>query len=149
MKNIKSRQAFYGALDALTGEMHMVAYPIADNWSTADFLTELGYRYRGKKLTVCWDNASWHDGPVMRDYLREQNGEREPAAWSVTCIAFAPNAPEQNPIEEVWRQGKAAIQRLRLAADTFAEVVAEFELHLERKHFSFLKRLMYGELQPR
>jgi hypothetical protein len=45
--------------------------------------------------------------------------------------------------------GKATIQRLRLAADTFTEVVAEFQRRLERKHFSFFKRLMYSELQVR
>jgi transposase len=85
----------------------------------------------------------------MREYLQERNGHLPRSEWPVTCICFAPYAPEQNPIEEVWRQGKAAIQRLRLTAETFAEVIATFEQQLERKLFTFAKRLMYGQLQAR
>ena len=29
-----------------------------------------------------------------------------PDQWQITCIRFAPNAPEQNPVEDVWLQAK-------------------------------------------
>jgi putative transposase len=145
--NILERQAFYGALDARTGEMHLMPYPTAEQAATTDFLSEVRYRYPEKKLTICWDNASWHQGPELRAYLAKVNDHLPPDEWPLTLINFAPHDPTQNPIEEVWRQGKLAIQQLRLAATHFREVITAFEAQVERKIFAFPKRQMYGDLQ--
>ncbi len=145
--NTKARQAFYGALDARTGEMHMLPYPKAEQVATTDFLDELRYRYPDAKLTICWDNASWHQGLVLRTYLAACNNGLPPEKWSLTLINFAPHDPTQNPIEEVWHQGKTAIRTLRRAATHFREVIAAFEERLERAFFAFPNRQMYGDLQ--
>lgn len=145
--NTKARQAFYGALDARSGEMHMLPYPKAEQVATTDFLDELRYRYPDAKLTICWDNASWHQGPVLRTYLAACNDGLPPEAWPITLIHFAPHDPTQNPIEEVWHQGKTAIRKLRRAATHFREVIAAFEERLERAFFAFPNRQMYGDLQ--
>lgn len=144
---LKERQSFYGALDARTGEMHLMPYPTAEQAATTDFLSELRYRYPHKKLTICWDNASWHQGSEVCAYLDKVQGHLPPEAWPLTLMHFAPHDPTQNPIEEVWRQGKFAIQQLRLAATHFREVIAAFEAHIERQLFAFPKRQMYGNLQ--
>lgn len=145
--NPKARQTFYGALDARTGEMHLMTYPNAQSDNTSDFLVELQSRYGDAKLTICWDNARWHKGPELLSFLERVNGGCDPKQWPITCINFAPHDPTQNPIEEVWHQGKAAIQKLRLVAKKFHEVTDAFEQVLERKTFLFPNRLRYGSLQ--
>lgn len=141
--NLKARQTFYGAIDAQSGEMHLATYPKAESVATTDFLVELLYRYPKAKLTICWDNARWHRGEEVERFLRKVNGDRLPEDWRITLLAFAPHDPEQNPIEEVWRQGKQRLRHTRLAATAFCEVTAAFEAHLERQVFDFPKLKMY------
>ena len=104
--NLKTRQTFYGGIDARTGEMHVVPYPKAESAATTDFLTEIMYRYPKAKITICWDNAKWHRGAEVCRFLDEVNAGMPPEAWPLTLLNFAPHDPEQNPVEEVWRQGK-------------------------------------------
>lgn len=145
--NPKERQTFYGAVDAATGAMHLMPYPNVQTDNTTDFLIELRSRYPTAKLTICWDNASWHQGPLMEAFLQRVNGGRDPDNWPITCINFAPHDPTQNPIEEVWRQGKTAIQQRRLVAKRFHEVITAFEDVLERTTFDFPHLQRYGDLQ--
>lgn len=145
--NYKQRQTFYGALDAISGEMHLATYPKAESAATTDFLTELMYRYPKAKLTICWDNAKWHTGEEVRAFLRRLNDGQLPEEWRLTLFAFAPNDPEQNPIEEVWRQAKTKLRQQRLEASKFNEVTDAFEASLERQVFSFPKRQMYAPSQ--
>lgn len=60
------------------------------------------------------------------------NAGLPPEAWPLTLLNFAPHAPEQNPVEEVWRQGKNDLRQQRLEASQFSEVIAAFEARLER-----------------
>lgn len=146
--NPKQRQAFYGGINAHTGEMHVMPYPKAESAATTDFLTELMIRYPTAKLTICWDNASWHRGEEVIQFLTEVNGEVPPEARRITLLAFAPHDPEQNPIEEIWHQGKTALRQQRMEATTFSEVVTAFEQRLERQIFDFPKLKMYEPSQP-
>jgi transposase len=145
--NTQARQPFYGALDALSGEMHLMPYPVAQTDNTTDFLVELRSRYPGVKLTVAWDNATWHKGAEMERFLAEVNAGLPPEEWWITVVNFAPHDPTQNPIEEVWHQAKGAIQKLRLVASKFQEVVDAFEQVVERQIFDFPNRQRYGSLQ--
>jgi len=145
--NPKARQTFYGARDARTGEMHLMPYPNAQSDNTTDFLVELQSRYPHAKQTICWDNARWHKGAEVSTFLEQVNGGLDPAAWPITCINFAPHDPTQNLIEEVWHQGKGAIQKLRLVAQKFQEVIDALECVLERTIFDFPNRQRYGALQ--
>ncbi len=108
---------------------------------------ELLSRYPDTKLTICWDYARWHKGEEMEPFLTEVNGNLSPEDWLITCINVAPHAPTQNLIEEVWRQGKGAIQKLRLVATKFQQVFDAFEQFLERQTFDFPNRQRYGSLQ--
>ena len=145
--NPKQRQAFYGALDAHTGEMHVLPSPKAESAATTDFLTELLHRYPTAKITICWDNARWHRGAEVTHFLANLNAGHASDAWPLTLIAFAPHDPEQNPIEEVWHQGKNDVRAQRLEATDFAEVIAAFETRLERQIFDFPKLRMYAPSQ--
>jgi len=60
--NTQARQPFYGALDALSGAMHVMPYPVAQTDHPTDFLVELLSRYPDARLTICWDHARWQRG---------------------------------------------------------------------------------------
>ncbi len=51
--------------------MHVFPYPKAESAATTDFLTEMMYRYPKAKLTICWDNATWHRGEEICRFLNE------------------------------------------------------------------------------
>nr|WP_256439636.1 transposase [Candidatus Chloroploca mongolica] len=136
-----------GALDARTGEMTVVPYCVADQLSTTDFLLTLHDRQRDVKLTICWDNASWHTCRAVKALLAEINAGREPEDWIITCLNFAPHAPEQNPIEEVWRQGKTDLRANPQNDATFEEFAARFVARLDEQKFDFAKLALYGDVR--
>ena len=68
--------------------------------------------------------------------------------WRITLINFATHDPEQNPIEEVWHQGKTDLREQRLEATHFSEVIEAFEARLERQIFDFPKLRMYEPSRP-
>ena len=74
--------------------------------NTYEFVKHLREKYIGKKIILIWDGASYHRFGEFRDYLEKLNHGISPEKWLVTCVLFAPNAPQQNPIEDVWLQAK-------------------------------------------
>ncbi len=48
----------------------------------------------------------------------------------ITCIRFAPNAPAQNPVEDVWLQAKRFIREFYHLCKSFFAVKRLFELGL-------------------
>ncbi|MBP1464353.1 transposase [Candidatus Chloroploca sp. M-50] len=127
--------------------MTVVPYCVADQLSTTDFLLTLHDRQRDVKLTICWDNASWHTCRAVKALLAEINAGREPEDWIITCLNFAPHAPEQNPIEEVWRQGKTDLRANPQNDATFEEFAARFVARLDEQKFDFAKLALYGDVR--
>jgi len=61
---------------------------------------------------LIWDGASYHKYGEFTDFLLEVNGDQEPPDnWSITCILFAPNALQQNPVEDIWLQAKNFLRK--------------------------------------
>ena len=56
----------------------------------------------GLQIVLIWDGASYHKYKHNLAYLEEINGGLPTQSWPVTCIILAPNAPEQNPVEDIW-----------------------------------------------
>ena len=65
-----------------------------------DFL-EAVHKWFGKTIMVL-DGASQHRAKIVRETLREMNGE-------VRLVFLPPGCPDLNAIEEVWRQMKHAV----------------------------------------
>jgi putative transposase len=101
MTNFRERQTYYGAIEHVSGEVTVTAFPAGNGTYTVAFIKQLRQKYPGKRLILLWDGASYHRQGEMMEYLQQLNAGREPEAWLITCVLFAPNAPEQNPIEDV------------------------------------------------
>ena len=63
--------------------------------------------------------------------------------WKVGCVLFAPHAPEQNPVEDVWLQGKNFLRRHFYENKTFQQVKGSFFTFLSKKIFNFEKPHWY------
>lgn len=83
-----------------------------------------------KKICIVWDNASFHKGKEIKDALfKGRLLER------VHLIAMPPYAPDENPIEKVWKDSKVAIANVQ--HDTLAQVTELFESHIQGRKFSY------------
>ncbi|OUD13358.1 hypothetical protein TPSD3_10970 [Thioflexithrix psekupsensis] len=63
--------------------------------------------------------------------------------WKVRLLRFAPNAPEQNPVEDIWLQGKNWVRKNFHRLSSFKEVTSMFETFLSGKVFKFNKIKQY------
>ena len=93
--------------------------------------------YPDKKLLFLWDGASYHRGEEMQKFLAQENAGLAEADWKVTCMRFAPNAPEQNPTEDVWLKGKTHLRKQFALNKTFAPVKRCFSTFLTLAQFYF------------
>lgn len=111
IKNTKERQTYYGALNLRDRDFVLKPRERGDGKNTVSFIKQLRTLNRGKKLMIIWDGASYHDCKEVRAYLNEVNQGLEEKDWKITCLVFAPNAPEQNPVEDVWLSGKNHLRK--------------------------------------
>ncbi len=75
----------------------------------------------------------------IKDYLDCLNREFKPEQWLVTCERFAPNAPQQNPVEDIWLQAKRLIREFYFFCHSFSVVKGLFELAINCQIFDFPK----------
>ena len=78
-------------------------------------------------------------GKTSRSFSRRTNAGLSEADWKVTCMRFAPNAPEQNPTEDVWLKGKTHLRKQFAMNKTFAQVKRCFSTFLNALHFTSTK----------
>ena len=89
------------------------------------------------------------DSHEVQDYLSQVNQDLEEKDWKVTCLLFAPYAPDQNPVEDVWLQGKTFLRRHFYENKTFNQVKQSFLNFLNKRVFNFGKVSWYLEIpQP-
>lgn len=141
--NQRLRQSYYGAVNLLTGQFHLQAYAGANGDHTVAYVDYLRELYPQARLWLIWDGASYHRFGQMRDYLAEVNAGLPPEAWPVTCLLLAPNAPEQNPVEDIWLNGKNWLRKHFAQNKTFAQVKQCFVDHLADMVFRFAKFSWY------
>jgi transposase len=143
MTNFRERQTYYGAIDPVSGTVHVIPTDAANgNW-TMIFVEYLRQEYPEKRLFLLWDGASYHRGVEMQEYLEGVNWQLRRDAWRVTCTLFAPNAPEQNPIEDIWLKAKQYVRKRWRMCQQFKDVMHLFEEAFDVLSFQFEKLHMY------
>jgi len=144
MTNEKERQTYFGALNYKTKHFFVQAYEAGNSVNTVLFVKYLQDLNSDAKILIFWDGASYHKYAEMRDYLGQVNQDLERAEWLITCELFAPNAPEQNPVEDIWLQGKRFLREYWYLCKSFPNVKKLFTLVTHCQSFSFPKLDMYG-----
>jgi putative transposase len=146
IKNQKNRQTYYGALDYQTHEFIVQEHSSGNTENTIDFIKHLQKQRPGKRLAIFGDGASYHNSQEFKEYLKQVNGDLSEDEWLVHCTNFAPNAPEQNPVEDVWLQTKNFIRQFYHLCDSFKIVKGLFKFFADGQIFDFPKLSYYGVL---
>jgi putative transposase len=144
LKNIKARQTYYGALDYQAKEFIIQEYPVGNSSSTIKFIKNLQRARPEQRIALIWDGAKYHKSNEIRDFLASANHGCKPDSWSITCILFAPNAPEQNPVEDIWLQAKNFLRKSWHLCKSFAVVKWLFKFFLNHQKFDFPKVHQYA-----
>jgi transposase len=144
MTNFRQRQTYYGAIEQYSGEVTIHPASAGDGTATVAFIEVLRQKYPRKRLAIIWDGASYHKGEEMRTYLQQVNHGLTPEQWQITCLLFAPNAPEQNPMEDIWLKGKQFVRKNWYICDTFRRVKELFVQKINGARFVFEKLYMYA-----
>jgi transposase len=140
----RQRQTYFGAVNYATHEFILKAYPTGNTEHTIDFLKVLRRLHPNKQLVLIWDGASYHRSEQMQQYLASLNQQRVAKDWLITCHRLAPNAPEQNPVEDIWLQAKRWIREWYHLCKSFRAVKFLFEFATHQQVFHFPKLSMYG-----
>ena len=107
MTNERERQTYYGAVNLLTPEpFYPQQLPAGKGEYTVAYVRWVQTLYPGKQIILLWDGASYHRDKEVKALLAELNDGLPEKDWPLLCIPFAPNAPDQNPVEDIWLQGK-------------------------------------------
>lgn len=122
IQNTKQRQTYYGVLNLYNQKFILNPYDSGNGKHTIEFIKYLQKLYPDKKLIIIWDGASYHHSQEMKAFLGQINQGLEEKDWKVTCIVLAPNAPEQNPVEDVWLRGKNFLRKHFYENNTFHKV---------------------------
>jgi putative transposase len=147
--NVKQRQTYYGVMNLYNQEFILSPYERGNGASTVSFIEYLQVLHPDKKFIFCWDGASYHCSEEVQTYLKKVNQGLDEKDWKVTCWLFAPNAPDQNPVEDVWLQGKNFLRRHFYENKTFQQVKQSFFNFLNKNVFNFKKSSWYLEIpQP-
>lgn len=144
IKNEKQRQSYYGAINYRTGKVIIKGYPQGDTENTIKFVEYLRELHKKASIVIIWDGATYHYSQEFREYLEKVNQGKAQEEWLVRCIKLAPNAPEQNPIEDVWLQGKEMLRKYWNLCKNFKIVKWLFEWTISQDFFDFPKLKMYG-----
>ena len=143
MTNERERQTYYGALNFLTQAFHLYEASAGNGVNTVAYLQWCQTLYPDKKLVYLWDGASYHRGEEMQQFLAQENAGLPEADWKITCLRFAPNAPEQNPVEDVWLKGKTHLRKQFALHKTFTQVKRCFCPFLKALNFTSTKFSWY------
>lgn len=144
IQNQRNRQTYFGALNYRTKEFTLREYNTANGENTVDFMKYLQNEYLGKRIVLIWDGATYHKSEDVKGFLASINEGRDPAEWQFTCILFAPHSPEQNPVEDVWLQGKSFLRSIWHLLKSFPAVKCLFEFFLDHQKFDFSKIEKYS-----
>ncbi|MEG4111362.1 MULTISPECIES: IS630 family transposase [unclassified Microcoleus] len=143
MTNQRERQTYFGALNYQTKKFFVQEYEAGNSKNTVLFVKYLQNLNKGARILIFWDGASYHKYAEMREYLGEVNQGLEKSEWLITCELFAPNAPEQNPVEDIWLQGKKFLREHWYLCKSFPLIKKLFMLVTHCQIFDFSKLYMY------
>ena len=145
MMNERHSKTFYGALNVFSHEFHLKSFDWATMENTVNFLRWILEELypKAKRIIFIWDGASFHTGHAVRDFLCTVNEGLKESKWKVSCLLFAPNAPDQNPVEDCWLKAKNYVRNRILENRTFANIVQCFKDAFNDLDFDFNKLRWY------
>lgn len=127
----KAAQSYFGALNLRNGKMHLERIEGQQNTEqTIHVLARFQRAHPDTKIAIVWDNASWHRAKELRKLFKPGQ-----IFENITPIRLPPYAPDHNPIEHVWNQGKGAIANIQ--RETPTHTFSAFEEYIRSRDFPY------------
>ena len=105
----RKRRSVYGFLNLRIGKEHAFKTEYQNMFVTAEILKRIRNEYPNQKILLLWDSAGWHKGSVVQEYLKQDS--------NIEILHFPRYAPEENPQEHVWKNGRSAVTHNRYIED--------------------------------
>lgn len=105
----RKRRNVYGFLNLKNGDEHAFKTAFQNMHVTKGILKKVRKIYPTQKIVLYWDNAGWHKGSVVQNWIKEDG--------NIKIIHFPTYAPELNPQEHVWKSGRSAVTHNRYIED--------------------------------
>ena len=118
----RGRVNIHGALNLETFDAPFVEPATVDGTSAAQLLAKIEARNPDKRLIhVIWDNAAYHKGPDVREFLTRPD-------CRIHLIQLPPYCPHLNPIERLWAVMHQCVTRNRHypTQKQFADAILRF-----------------------
>lgn len=93
VSNDRDRQTYYGGLNLKDKSFIVAPYSAGNGVNTVQFVEKLKRLHQGRKILLIWDGASYHKGEEMKRLLAQENDQKAPENWLITCCLLPPYAP--------------------------------------------------------
>lgn len=132
-------KSFYGFLNLKTGQENVFITDWQNMHITVEVLIKLREVYPKQRLVIIWDNAGWHRGSKVVEWIKEDG--------NIQTIHFPPYTPDLNPQEHVWKAGRKATSHNRYMKK-LEDVANECKQYIESRTFAYeLLGLRAGQAQ--
>jgi transposase len=101
INNKKESRSIYGFLNVKTGQEHAFKTSWQNMYITKEQLIKIREIYKTQHILVIWDGPGSHKGYEVKDFMK--------ADGNMEAIYFPAYAPENNPQERVWREGRKEV----------------------------------------
>lgn len=124
-------KSIYGFLNVKNGKEHAFKTDWQNMYITYDVLGKLRKAYPTQKLFLIWDKAPWHKGSRAQQFIKDDG--------NIETLDFPRAAPDENPQEHVWKNGRSRVTHNRFI-DDIDQATNEFVNYLNHTtfHYSFL-----------
>lgn len=124
----RKNKSFYGFLSLKTGKEHTFITEYQNMYITREILTHMRTLYPKKHLLILWDNAGWHRGSQVMEWI-QKDGNTE-------IIWFPSYSPDLNPQEHIWKAGRKAVTHNKHITN-IQQTSEEFRAYLESHIFPY------------
>ncbi len=138
ISNTRKNKSVYGFLNLKTGKQTGYSTERQNMEETTKILKKLrrsypkndnhGIKTEGKKLLILWDNAGWHRGSLVQEYIKKDG--------KIEVIYFPAYAPEENPQEHVWKEARGQVTHNRFI-ENLDKATKDFITYLNNTRFLY------------
>lgn len=124
----RDARSIYGFLNIKTGQETAFKAKWQTMYATYEVLEKLRKVYPDQKLLLIWDKAPWHKGHRARQFIKDDG--------NIETLDFPRAAPELNPQEHVWKNGRSKVSHNRFI-DNIDQATDEFVDYLNKTTFNY------------
>ncbi len=124
----RDSRSIYGFLNIRNGQAHGFKTKWQNMYETYEVLGKLRKVYPDQKIFLIWDKAPWHKGSRAQQFIKEDG--------RIETFDFPRAAPEQNPQEHIWKNGRSKVTHNRFI-ENIDQATDEFVDYLNKTTFNY------------